>query len=151
MARGPSLLVTCTVVKCILWSVSLQNMGIDSIELCEVEKDLRYRKKKINIEDVLILHNTNIRRQLNPVKTKDFHMKCSIDRKDKLFGLKRNLKQNCFNKSETFRMKRENLMNFEKPGANKGTGSDMNVKETGSGRNFDDKKFRDLIREEQMK
>jgi hypothetical protein len=75
----------------------------------------RYRKKKINIEEVLIHHNANIRRQLNPIKTKDFHMKCSIFAKDKLFGLKRTTMQNCFNKSETFKLKRENLINFEKP------------------------------------
>lgn len=75
----------------------------------------RYRKKKINIEDVLILHNTNIRKQLNPVKIQEFHMKCSVHRKDKFFGLKRTSKQNCFNKSETYQLARENLIKFEKP------------------------------------
>ena len=74
----------------------------------------RYRKKRINIEEVLLQHNANIRKQLNPVKTREYHMKCSIFRNEDLFGLKKSTRPNLFSKSETFQIKRENLPNFEK-------------------------------------
>ena len=74
----------------------------------------RYRKKRINIEEVLLQHNANIRKQLNPVKTMEYHMKCSIFRNEDLFGLKKSTRPNLYSKSETFQIKRENLPNFEK-------------------------------------
>jgi hypothetical protein len=92
-------------------------INLDDHENIKLRNELsnRYRKKKINIDEVLILHNTNIRKQLNPVKTKEFHMKYSMHRKDKLFGMKSTTKLNCFNKGETYQLKRENLLKFEKP------------------------------------
>jgi hypothetical protein len=49
----------------------------------EKEKDLknnydRYRKKKINIEDILISHNSTMRKDLNPLITTDCKMKYNL-------------------------------------------------------------------------
>lgn len=39
----------------------------------------RYRKKQINIEDILIMHNSTLRKDLNPLKTTNFLMKKTIN------------------------------------------------------------------------
>lgn len=38
----------------------------------------RYRKKKINIEDILVFHNSTMRKDLNPLKTTDSKMKINL-------------------------------------------------------------------------
>lgn len=40
----------------------------------------RYRKKKINIEEILIMHNSILRKDLNPLKTTLIHMKSSLEK-----------------------------------------------------------------------
>lgn len=74
----------------------------------------RYRKKKINIEEILIMHNSIQRKDLNPLKTNEIHMKFSLD-KPRIKHKFRPLSSNHFlNRNETLSLKREFLDSFEK-------------------------------------
>lgn len=74
----------------------------------------RYRKKKINIEDILVQHNSLLRKDVHPLKTTEIHMKSSLDKINMNAKTRPTTSINCFNKNETFSLKREFLNSFEK-------------------------------------
>ena len=94
-----------------------QNLN-DDWENLEIKN--RYRKKKINIEEVLILHNSTIRKDINPLKVSENLMKASFNKyglnnfEGNKYNRKSIINEVTNNRSETISIKREYLHSFEK-------------------------------------
>ncbi len=91
---------------------------VNSEEVFEEDFGDRYRKKRINIEDVLVMHHSINRKDFNPLKTTEVHMKTSLNRPNTRKKIRPAFSSNCLNKNENeneiLTLKREYLNSFEK-------------------------------------